>query len=97
MQEVPINQKILRHYHLPNQKGLFVVSIEKDSPASLSQLREGDIVTSFNGKTVNSLHELFKELTRKDIINAIDISVIRHTELMHFTIFPAVKKVVAAR
>lgn len=97
MQEVPINQKILRHYHLPNQKGLFVVSIEKDSPASLSQLREGDIVTSFNGKTVNSLHELFKELTRKDIINAIDISVIRHTELLHFTIFPAVKKVAAAR
>ncbi len=95
MQEVPINQKILRHYHLPNQKGLFVVSIEKDSPASLSQLQEGDIVISFNGKTVNSLHELFKELTRKDIINAIDISVIRHTELLNFTIFPAVKKVAA--
>lgn len=95
MQEVPVNQKILRHYHLPNQKGLFVVSIEKDSPASLSQLQEGDIVVSFNGKSVNSLHELFKELTRKDIINAIDISVVRHTELLHFTIFPAVKKVLA--
>lgn len=95
MQEVPVNQKILRHYHLPNQKGLFVASIEKDSPASLSQLQEGDIVISFNGKTVNSLHELFKELTRKDIIGAVDISVIRHTELLHFTIFPAVKKAVA--
>jgi S1-C subfamily serine protease len=95
MQEVPINQKILRHYHLPNQKGLFVVSIEKDSPASLSQLQEGDLVVTFNGKSVNSLHELFKELTRKDIINPIDISVIRHTELLHFTIFPAVKKALA--
>lgn len=95
LQEVPVNQKILRHYHLPNQKGLFVVSIEKDSPAALSQLQEGDIVVSFNGKTVNTLHELFKELTRRDIINAIDISVVRHTELIHFTIFPAVKKVVA--
>jgi S1-C subfamily serine protease len=91
-QEVPVNQKILRHYHLPNQKGLFVVSIEKDSPASLSQLREGDIIVSFNGKAVNSLHDLFKELTRKDIINPIDISIIRHTELLHFTVFPAVKK-----
>jgi S1-C subfamily serine protease len=95
MQEVSVNQKILRHYHLANQKGLFVVSIEKDSPAALSQLQEGDIVVYFNGKTVNSLHELFKELTRKDIIGAIDISVIRHTELLHFTIFPAVKKVLA--
>jgi S1-C subfamily serine protease len=97
MQEVPVNQKILRHYHLPNTKGLFVVSIEKDSPAALSQLQEGDIVVSFNGKSVNSLHELFKELTRKDIISAIDISVVRHTELLHFTIFPAVKKAAAAR
>jgi S1-C subfamily serine protease len=92
MQEVPVNPKILRHYHLPNQKGLFVVTIEKDSPASLSQLQEGDIVVSFNGKPVNSLHELFKELTRKDILTATDISVVRHTEMLNFTVFPAVKK-----
>jgi S1-C subfamily serine protease len=91
LQEVPINQKILRHYHLPNQKGLFVVSLEKDSPASRSQIREGDIIVSFNGKPVNTLHELFKELTRRDILTAVDISVIRHTELLNLTIFPVSK------
>jgi S1-C subfamily serine protease len=92
MQEVPVNQKILRHYHLQNQKGLFVVSIEPESPASRSQLKEGDIVVSFNGKPINSLHDLFKELTRKDVITAIDVSVIRHTELLSFSIFPVVRK-----
>ena len=91
MQEVPVNPKILRHYHLPNQKGLFVVSIEPDSPAFRSQIKEGDILITFNGKTINSMHELFKELTRKDILTAIDISVIRHTELLNFSIFPALK------
>jgi S1-C subfamily serine protease len=95
LQEVPVTAKVLRHYHLPNLKGLFVVTIEKDSPAALSQLQEGDIIVSFNGKPVNSLHELFKELTKKDIITAVDISVVRHAELLHFTIFPAVKKLVA--
>jgi S1-C subfamily serine protease len=89
LQEVPVNQKIVRHYHLPNQKGLFVVGMEPESPASLSQLKEGDIIVSFHGKPVNSLHELFKELTRKDILTSVDISVIRHTELLHFTVFPA--------
>ena len=89
LQEVNINPKILRHYHLPNQKGLFVVSIEPDSPASRSQIREGDIITSFHGKAVNSMHELFKELTKKDILTAVDISVIRHTEQLTFPIFPA--------
>jgi S1-C subfamily serine protease len=92
LQEVPVNQKILRHYHLPNQKGLFVVSMEPESPAGLSQLQEGDIIVAFHGKAVNTLHELFKELTRKDILTDVEVSVIRHTELLHFSIFPVVSK-----
>ena len=88
LQEVPINQKILRHYHLSNSKGLFVVSMEPDSPASRSQLREGDIIVSFHGKPVNTMHELFKELTRKDILTAVDVSVIRHAEMLNFSVFP---------
>lgn len=88
LQEVQINQKVLRHYHLPNRKGLFVVSMEPDSPASRSQLQEGDIIVSFHGRIVNSLQELFRELTKKDILTAVDISVVRHTELLNFTIFP---------
>lgn len=91
VQEVPVNAKILRHYHLINEKGLFVVSLEPDSPASRSQLKEGDIIVSFNGKPMNTMHELFKELTKKDILTAIDISVIRHAELLNFSIFPTVR------
>lgn len=88
LQEVNVNPKIIRHYHLPNQKGLFIVNIEPHSPAALSQVKEGDIITSFNGKPVNNLLELFKELTKKDILTMVDISVIRHTELLNFGIFP---------
>ena len=89
LQEIQVNPKILRHYHLPNHKGLFVVSIEPDSPASRSQIKEGDIIISFNGKTINTQHELFKELTHKEILTAVDISIIRHTKQLNFTIFPS--------
>lgn len=92
LQEVPINPKILRHYHIPNQSGLFVTSIESASPASRSQLLEGDIIVSFNDKTINTTHQLFKELTKKEILKMTDISVIRHTELLQLTITPAVRK-----
>lgn len=95
LQEVNIHPKILRHHHLPNQKGLFISGIEKDSPAGRSQLREGDIIVSFNQKPVNSLHELFRELTQREILTMVDIAVIRHTELLKFGIFPLEK--VAAR
>jgi S1-C subfamily serine protease len=92
LQEVPINQKVIRHYHLPNTHGLFVVSIEPDSPASRSSIKEGDIIISFNGKPVNTTHELFKQLTRKDIISEVDTIVLRHTELVSFKMSPAVRK-----
>ncbi len=91
LQEVSINPKILRHYHLPNRKGLFVTNIEAESPASRSQIREGDIIISFNDKPVNSLSELFKELTKKEIVNLVNISILRHTELLNFGIFPVVR------
>jgi S1-C subfamily serine protease len=91
LQEVALNPKVKRHHHLPNEKGLFVVGIEPNSPASRSQIKEGDLLISFNNKTVNSLHQLFKELTSKDILTLVDVTLVRHTELMTVGIFPLEK------
>ncbi len=91
LQEVVINPKVKRHYHLPNEKALFIVGIEDKSPASRSQIKEGDFIISFNNKPMNTLNQLFKELTRKEILTMVDVSFIRHTELVHATIFPVQK------
>jgi S1-C subfamily serine protease len=91
LQEVPINPKIVRHHHLSAERGLFVTGIEPGSPASRSALRDGDIIVSFNGKQVPTLHELFKELSKKTILTMVDISVIRHTELVDLAVFPVAR------
>lgn len=88
LQEVNINPKVKQHFNLPNKKGLFVARIEPESPASRSQLQEGDMIINFNNHPVNSTHELFKELSKKEILTIVDISVIRHTEILNFTIAP---------
>jgi S1-C subfamily serine protease len=88
LQEVAIHSKVKQHYRLPNEKGLFVAHVEENSPASRSQVKEGDIIISFNRKPVNTLHELFKELTKKEIIGLVDISVLRHTEVLNVSISP---------
>jgi len=88
MQEVQLNPKVKQHYNLSNKKGLFVTRIEPDSPAALSQLQEGDIIIAFHNKTINSTHDLFKELTQKDILTLTDISVVRYNEVLHFSISP---------
>jgi S1-C subfamily serine protease len=92
LQDVSINPKVRHHYNLPNKSGVFVTKIEEGSPASRSQLLEGDIIISFNNKTINSSQELFKELTRKDILTMVDIAVVRHTQLLNFSIAPAEKR-----
>jgi S1-C subfamily serine protease len=92
LQEIPVNPRIRSHYNLVNKHGLFVTRIEPDSPASRSQLLEGDIVVNFNGRPVSSTHELFRELTSRDILKMVDVSVVRHTELMHFSVAPLERK-----
>lgn len=91
LQEIRLNPKLQRHYALKQDKGLFVVRIEKNSPGSRSQLREGDIIIEFNQKPVASLFQLFQELSHEEILTMVDISVIRHTEKMIFPIFPEKK------
>jgi S1-C subfamily serine protease len=88
LQEVNLNSKVKHHYHLANEKGLFVANVEENSPASRSQVKAGDIIIAFNNKPVQTLHQLFKELTKKEILTLVDISVIRHTELINVGIFP---------
>lgn len=95
MQEVTIHPKVKQHYNLSNKKGLFVTRIEPDSPAALSQLQEGDIIVSFHDKIIHSSHELFKELTHRDIMTLTNISVIRYNELLHFSISPREKSTIA--
>jgi S1-C subfamily serine protease len=93
LQEVNLNPKVKQHHDLKNRKGLFITHIETESPASRSQLKEGDIIVSFNDKIINSTHELFKELSHRQIVTTTNISIVRHTELQHFSIFPADRKV----
>lgn len=92
LQDVQVNEKIRQHYKIPNRKGIFITHIEVNSPASRSQLQEGDIVISFNDKSVSTSNELFKELTHREVLSIVNISVIRHTEMLNFIIVPVEKK-----
>ena len=39
-------------------KGIYVAQIIKNGPASKTELKEGDIITSIDGKEVNTMNEL---------------------------------------
>lgn len=87
-QEIELNKKIVHHYGLKNKKGLFIVKIEPNSPASRSQIQEGDILIGFNGKSINTMFDLYQELSHEAILTMVDAEVIRHTERLMFVISP---------
>jgi S1-C subfamily serine protease len=92
LQDISINEKIRQHHHLQNHHGIFITRIEPNSPASRSQLLDGDVIVAFDGKPVKNSNELFRLLTDKQIVRMTDITVVRHTELLRFIIAPVEKR-----
>ena len=88
LQDIPIHQRIINFNGLKNTGGIFVVSIEKDTPASFCHLKDGDIIIGFDGHVVNKTDDLFKLLTEEKINVRSEISVIRNTQKLIFDIYP---------
>lgn len=88
-QNVPIHRRVVRFYNLPVETGVLVVSVEKESPAAKTGLREGDMIVSFNGEPIGSIHELHRRLMAEQIGVESKITIVRHTEKLELPIVPA--------
>jgi S1-C subfamily serine protease len=88
-QNVPIHRRVVRFYNLPLETGVLVVSVEKNSPAEKTGLREGDVIVAFNAKPIGSIHELHKMLMGEQIGVQSEITIVRHTEKLTLIITPA--------
>jgi len=92
MQDVNLHQRVINFHHLENKRGIYVMSIEKNSPAEKAGLKEGDVIVNFNGTMVNSGDELFRLLS-KDIINShSSVKIVRkNSELILMDVYPVEK------
>ena len=88
-QNVPIHRRVVRFYNLPLETGVLVVSIEKNSPAAKTGIREGDVIVAFNGEPIGSIHELHRRLMAEQIDVESKILILRHTEKLELSIIPA--------
>src|SRR5881396_2428891 len=62
-QNVPLHRRLVRAHELPVAGGIFVVSIEPNSPAQRAGLREGDIIAGFADHPVADIDALHRILT----------------------------------
>jgi S1-C subfamily serine protease len=87
-QNAPVLRQIIRHYNLPNENGVLVISMDKNSPAKLAGLQEGDTIIEFAGEKIEGIDELHRLLTEEKVGIKQRIVVIRRTEKLEFWVTP---------
>jgi S1-C subfamily serine protease len=90
-QTVPVLRKLVRHHGLETEGGVLVVSVENNSPAARSGLREGDIIVRFAGNAIKGLDDLHRRLTDEMVGATTDLTVLRGVEKLELSVTPEVK------
>ena len=82
-----VDSSVAKKYNIP--EGIYVESVEKDSPAEKAELKVGDIITKIEGKAVTSVNELNKIKYTYNIGDTVKLSVHRDSQEIEITILLA--------
>jgi len=92
-QNVLLPRRIVRFHNLPIESGVLVVSIEKNSPAQMTGMLEGDVIVGYDGQPISGIDDLHRLLTEKQIGVRSQLTILRLSEKMVFDIIPEESKV----
>ncbi|HEY7290631.1 MAG TPA: trypsin-like peptidase domain-containing protein [Vicinamibacterales bacterium] len=87
-QNVPISRLVARANQLAVSSGVLVVSVESNSPAATSGLREGDVVIAFGDDPVTGIDELLRQLSERRIGEPTAVTILRGNHRRQLTIVP---------
>jgi S1-C subfamily serine protease len=88
-QTVPLHRRFVRYHQLAAASGLLVLSVEANSPAETTGLREGDVIVEFDGKSVAGVDALHKLLNESVIDKSCWLTILRRTEKLRLQIVPS--------
>ncbi len=72
-----VDERVAAYYGLTSDRGVLVVRVVRGSPAHLGRLSEGDIIVDFDGKKINSVEDLQREIMQRKVGERVKLSVIR--------------------
>lgn len=87
-QTVPLHRRLVRFYDLPQESGVVVTSVEENSPARKTGLRDGDVIIAFGGQAVAGVDDLHRLLTDARVGVSSALTVLRHTERVELKVVP---------
>src|SRR3954464_10890930 len=87
-QTVAIPRGVARANQLAVSSGVFVVSVEANSPAAIAGLREGDVILAFANEAVTGIDELHRLLTEERIGEPARLTFLRSARKRTITVVP---------
>ena len=88
-QNAPVHRMLVRAHHLRLATGIFVVGVERNSPAQSAGVLEGDIIVEFDHHPVADIDALHRLLTDHQPGSRNTVTVVRGTEKLVLCIYPA--------
>lgn len=83
---VEMTPELRTHFGAPKDAGVFVGTVEADSPAAKAGLQVGDIVTSADGQKVEGRRDLVRTIRRKKDGDTVQLDVVRDRAAKKFTV-----------
>ncbi|HEV2762701.1 MAG TPA: trypsin-like peptidase domain-containing protein [Pyrinomonadaceae bacterium] len=87
-QNVPLPRRVVRHYQLPVESGILVVSVEPGGPAQKGGLTDGDIIVGCADRGIAGIDDLHRLLTEERVGVRVPLVVIRRTERLTLEVIP---------
>ncbi len=73
-----LNYELAGYFNYPGLDGVLVTSVVKNGPADIGGIREGDIITFFNGTPVRKISDLMKEINNSRVGEKVSLTIFRN-------------------
>jgi len=87
-QNVPIPRALARAHQMAVSSGVFVTSVEANSPAAAAGLRDGDVIIACGGEAVSGIDDLHRHLGEHQIGAETVLTILRQASRRQLTVVP---------
>ena len=91
-QDVPLPRRLVRHHRLAADAGVLVTEVVAGGPAARAGVRDGDLLVSFDGDTVERTDDLHRLLTGDQVDRSVPLQLLRGTDLVTLSISPSLDR-----
>jgi S1-C subfamily serine protease len=91
-QTVPLHRRVVRFHRLERETGIFVTSVEADSPVAKAGVKAGDLIVGYGDRVLAGVDDLHRVLADDGACTATALTVLRGSEKLSLIVRPVERK-----